>query len=92
LSIEADTKPEHNEIDFRENERQLVLSQLREVMDYLHNRMMKGQSRKPEIDRVKVGYAKAFCHAATVYNQITKDVEIDDLQKELDKIKLLLKK
>lgn len=86
--IHEETSPA---IDFRKNERELVLSKLMEAIEFLHKKSMKGQIRKPETDRVKIGYFKALCHACSVYNQISRDSELDELKIDVEKLKLHIK-
>ena len=78
------------EIDLQECERQLVLSKLMEAIDYLHNKCLHGQIKKPETDRVRVSYFKALSQACSVYNQISRDIELDDLKNEVEELKRLM--
>ena len=78
------------EIDLRDCERQLVLSKLMEAIDYLHNKCLHGQIKKPETDRVRVSYFKALSQACSVYNQISRDIELDDLKNEVEELKKVM--
>lgn len=72
---------------FRRNERELILSQLKEIMDYLARKTLKGQVKRAASDRIRIGYAKAYCQAVTSYCQMARDLDLDALKSEVDKLK-----
>lgn len=89
---ESDTLPDPlSDFDFKENTRELILSKLLEAIEFLHKKSLKGQIKKPVNDRVRVQYFKALCHACSVYNQISQNLELDELRADLEALKVELK-
>lgn len=89
---ESDTLPDPLEgFDFRDNTRELILSKLLEAIEYLHKKSLKGQIKKPANERVRVSYFKALCHACSVYNQISQNLELDELKDDLERLRMEIK-
>ena len=79
-------------IDFKVNERELVLSKLSEAIDYLHNKALNGKVRNPTTDKVRIAYFKAFSYSCSIYNQISRDSELDSLKEDIEELKKLMEK
>jgi len=78
-------------IDFKDNSRELILSKLMEAIEYLHNKGLNGNIKRPENERVRVQYFKALCNACSVYNQISQNLELDELKRDMDSLRKELK-
>ena len=63
--------------------RELVLIKLDEVIEFLHYKALKGRIVKPENEKVRIQYFKAMTYACSIYNQIKRDVEIDELNNKV---------
>jgi len=72
--------------DLKEFDREKVLSKLNDAIDYLHNKAMKGRMY-PKTDYARIAYFKALAYTCNVFNQISKDGELDELRKDVDDIK-----
>ncbi len=59
--------------------REMLLIKLDEVIDFLHHKALKGRIVKPENEKVRIQWFKAMTYACSIYNQIKRDVEIDEL-------------
>ena len=92
MSVGSIPEPEGKDFDFRENTRELILSKLLEAIEYLHKKSIKGHIAKPDLDRVRVQYFKALCQACSVYNQISQNLELDDLRADLEELKEEIRK
>lgn len=60
-------------IDFKENERQLVLSKLMEAVEYLFKKCLKGNIRDERKDKIRVQYFRTLAYSCSIYNQISRD-------------------
>lgn len=67
--------------------RELVLIKLDEVIDFLHHKALKGRIVKPDNEKVRIQWFKAMTYACSIYNQIKRDVELDELKMELNELK-----
>ena len=65
--------------------RELVLIKL-EVINFLHHKALKGRIVKPENEKVRIQYFKAMTYACSIYNQIKRDVEIDELNNKVEEL------
>lgn len=79
-----------NEIDFRKNSRELILSKLEDAIEYLHKKSLKGHIQNKENEKVRIQWFKALSHACSIYNQISRDSDLDDLKNEVEELKTLL--
>ena len=78
-------------IDFKENERELVLSKLSEAIDYLHNKALKGNIRDNQKEKVRIAWFKALSYSCSIYNQISRDNELDVLKEDIEELKKLIR-
>lgn len=67
--------------------RELLLNKLDEAIEYLHNKALKGRITRPENEKVRIQYFKALTYACSIYNQIKRDVELDELKDEVEQLK-----
>lgn len=63
--------------------RELVLVKLDEVINFLHHKALNGRIVKPENEKVRIQWFKAMTYACSIYNQIKRDVEIDELNNKV---------
>ena len=77
-------------LDFKENERALVLSKLSEAIDYLHNKALKGNVRDNQKEKVRIQWFKALSYSCSIFNQISRDNELDELKKDIEELKKLM--
>ena len=76
-----------NEISYKS--RELVLYKLDEVINFLHSKALEGRVRKPENDKVRIQWFKTMIYACSIYNQISRDYELDNLREDGKKLKNL---
>lgn len=85
-------KEDENNISLpRYDSRQLVLSQLHDALDCMHHKAMNGRITKPENEKVRIQWFKTFAYTCSIYNQIQRDVEMDELREELETLKKQIK-
>jgi len=77
-------------IDFKSNERELVLSKLSETIEFLHHKCLKGNVRNEKKESIRIQWFKCFSYSCSIYNQISKDHELDELKEEIEEIKRLM--
>ena len=83
-------------VDFvRYDDRELILSKMYESIEWLHSKANNGRITKNDIPLVKtrVLVFKTLAYMCSVYSQVKKDVEIEELSKKvenlLDEVKTL---
>jgi hypothetical protein len=74
-------------IDFKNTERELILSKLSETIDYLHHKCLKGNVRNESHEKVRIQWFKAFSYSCSIYNQISRDHELDELKQDIEELK-----
>jgi len=57
----------------------------------LQDRLKAKRFRPQDGDTIKIGYIRALIQALQAQNAILKDAELDDLKKEIDELKELMK-
>lgn len=69
--------------------RMIVLSKLNEMIDYLWARSLYGRYhvKKKHSDDMRIKYIKAAIYACQSYSNISKEVELDQLMKDIKDIK-----
>ncbi len=67
---------------------ELILFKLRSVMDYIQSKGLNGRICKE--DKLRLDWFKAFFMACKVFNEIRRDVEMDELREEVEEIKRAL--
>lgn len=68
--------------DSREN----ILSRLDEVIKIIHNKAVKGRVKNPETEKIRIQWFRVLAYACQIYNQIEKDIELDELKKEVEQL------
>jgi len=71
--------------------RETLLSANSALIGQLQARLKAKRFRPQEGDSIKIGYTRALIQALTAQNAILKDVELDDLKKEIEELKELMK-
>ena len=64
-----------------------VLQILAEAIDKQHHKVTKGKIFNTENEKIRINQWKSLVHTCHIYNQILKDKQIDEVQKELKEIK-----
>jgi hypothetical protein len=78
---------EHSEISLKKYDtREGLLYRLDEVIQYLYEKAMKGRIREAENEKVRVQWFKTLLHACNTYNQIKKDVDLEELEAKIEKL------
>ena len=67
--------------------REHVLHVLAEAIDKQHHKVTKGKIFNTENEKIRINQWKSLVHTCHIYNQILKDKQIDEVQKELKEIK-----
>jgi len=80
-----------DDIDFKQNERELVLSKLLEAVDYLFKKCLKGNIRDEKKDKIRVTYFRTLAYTCSIYNQISQDNELDKLKEDIGELKTLMR-
>jgi len=80
-----------SDIDFKENERQLVLSKLMEAVNYLFKKCLKGNIRDEKKEKIRVTYFRTLAYSCSIYNQISRDNELDVLKNDIEELKQLMR-
>ena len=71
--------------------REFLLKANAELIDTLQKRINVKRFRPQEGDSIKLGYIRVLVQALQAQNAILKDVELDDLKKEIKELKELMK-
>lgn len=79
----------NNLLDF--SNRESLLSANSALIAQLRDRLKAKRFRPQEGDSVKIGYIRALIQALQAQNAILKDAELDDLKKEMEELKELMK-
>lgn len=78
-----------NSINF--SSRESLLKTNAELIDNLQKRIHVKRFRPQEGDSIKLGYIRALIQALQAQNTILKDSELDELKKEIEELKDLMK-
>jgi hypothetical protein len=71
--------------------REFLLKANAELIENLQKRINVKRFRPQEGDSIKLGYIRALIQALQAQNAILKDAELDDLKKEIEELKDLIK-
>ena len=74
--------------DNREN----LLFKLDEVVTHLHNKALHGSVTNPESDKVKIQWFKVLAYTCSIYSQIKRDVDLDQLNEKIENMNNEIKK
>ena len=72
--------------------RESILIKLDEVIDFLYNKSLNGRITKPESDKVKISWFKALAYTCSIYSQIKRDVDLDQLNEKIETMNNEIKK
>ena len=87
--MKTDNSLPENSLNF--SSRESLLKANAELIENLQKRINVKRFRTQEGDSIRLGYIRALMQALKVQNEILKDTEIDDLKKELEELKEVLK-
>ncbi len=79
------------EISLNFSSRKSLLKANSELIENLQKRINVKRFRPQEGDSIKLGYIRALIQALACHNAILKDAELDDLKKEIEELKEVLK-
>lgn len=70
------------------DDRKLILSKMYESIEWLHNKANNGRITNKDVGIIKarVSVFKTLAYMCSVYNQIQKDTEIDELNEKLENL------
>lgn len=71
--------------------RESLLSANSALIAQLQARLKAKRFRPQEGDQIRIGYIRVLVQALQSHNTLLKDTEVDELQKELDELKEVLK-
>lgn len=74
------------------DDRDIILSKLNEAIEYLHNKSMKGRITNEKNEKVRIAWFKALAYACSIYNQIKKDSDLEDLERQIQELSAEIKK
>jgi hypothetical protein len=69
------------------DDRDLILHKLNDAIDYLHHKAIKGRVTDAKSEKVRIAWFKALAYACSIYNQIKRDIELDQLKEEVETLK-----
>lgn len=69
------------------DDRDLILHKLNDAIDYLHNKALKGRVTDAKNEKVRIAWFKALAYSCSIFNQIKRDVELDQLREEVETLK-----
>ncbi len=72
------------------DDRDLVLLKLNDSIDYLHNKAIKGRIKNAKNETVRTSWFKTLAYTCSIYNQIKRDTELDELKKEIETLKSII--
>lgn len=74
--------------EIKYDDRDIILSKMMDSIDWLHNKANNGRITNNDIKIInaRVSVFKALAYMCSVYNQVKKDVEIEEMNERLKKI------
>ncbi len=66
--------------------REIVLIKLDKTIEFLHHKALEGRVKNPENDKVRIQWFKAMIYACSIYNQIKRDEEYDQLNQKVEEL------
>ncbi|MDD3984428.1 MAG: hypothetical protein PHY59_00705 [Methanobacterium sp.] len=72
------------------DDREIILSKLNEAIGFLHEKSISGRVNNEKKETVRINWFKTMGYICSVYNQIKRDVELEDLKKEIDNLKEMI--
>lgn len=68
-----------------------VATDMQEVMDKAKEKFINGRIRKPEHERVRIKWLRAFVSASTEYRQLVSDIEAKEQEERIERLEDLVK-
>lgn len=92
MSISDELQGTDDTLDFRieYDDRDLLLSKLNEAIDKVHNKAMRGRVSKNDKNRVQ--WFKTLAYMISIYNQVKKDSDLEDLERQIQELAAEIKK
>jgi hypothetical protein len=81
-------KKGNNELSF--HNRNELINNLSEITVKFKDKLMSGKNKNLDSEKVKIAQFKAVIYACNTLNNILKDKQVDDIEKQLSDIKSLL--
>lgn len=74
--------------EIRYDDRDRILSKMMDSIEWLHNKANNGRitNKDVQITKARVSVFKALAYMCSVYNQIKKDIEIDELNEKIENL------
>lgn len=69
------------------DDRESVLNRLDEVIKIAYEKVISGRVRDPDKEKVRIAWIKALAYTCSIYNQIKKDIDMEELQEEMETLK-----
>ncbi|WP_049904102.1 hypothetical protein [Halococcus agarilyticus] len=73
-----------------EDEREDVLDELKEAMDEALRKFTDGRVRKPENEKVRISWLRAYTHAVGEYRRLVSDLEESEQEERLARLEALV--
>lgn len=74
------------------DDRENILSRLDEVIKLIHKKAVNGRIKNPENDKIRIQWFRVLAYTCQIYNQIKKDVELDELREEMETLRNQIEK
>lgn len=85
----SDTDQE-NAIELNKVTRNLLLGKLYDMIESLETKITRGRIKDPKNEKIKVDQVRVFGYLCSIYNQVSKDVELDELKAEIEELREML--
>ena len=73
-----------------EDDREDVLEELKEAMDEALRKFTDGRVRKPENEKVRISWLRAYTHAVGEYRRLVADLEESEQEERLARLESLI--
>jgi hypothetical protein len=83
---------QESDIEVNKLNRKLLLIKLYDMIESFETKIAKGRIKDPQNEKIKVSQIKAFGYLCSVYNALSKDVELDEIKSEIEILEELLQK
>lgn len=69
------------------DDRENILSRLDEAIKLLHKKAVNGRVKNPDNDKIRIQWFRVLAYTCQIFNQIKKDVELDELKEEVETLR-----
>lgn len=92
MSISNELEGIDEDFDFKieYDDRDLLLSKLNEAIDKVHHKALNGRVSKNDKNRVQ--WFKTLAYMISIYNQVKKDSDLEDLERQIQELAAEIKK